>query len=813
MFIIGILLGIGLYFWATSRVKIENQKAAKFGEFSFPRAGYGSATPLIFGRYRQDSPIVLDYGAFRSEPITQKIKTGLFGSKKQTIAHKYFFTIALMTALGPGVRLKRIWANSNELVWEGDLADGGEIIIDKEDLFGGDKEGGGLAGKIRFYSGSFDQDQDQALIDLRGADVPSYGGTSYAVFEDFYIGTGTTPPTFSFEIERIPSVISGTDLDATMPGGQDFNPISAIIDAMTMRWGGFGTDVSAFDMASFIRDAGTVRNEGTEKTRGFSQIVQQSVSAEDMIEEMMSHVDGIIFEDPETGLISSKLLRFDYDVDDIPHLTDEDIIEIGEYNKSTWESTVNTVRVTFKDRNADYNESVASTPDFALINSQRRVRSSDKTMTSVTSAEGAQYLSARDLGYGNVPLISCSIKTKRTAYGMRPGDVIRVTFTKGFSLNNIVFRVLKIGYGTLKDGEITLKLIQDRFSSHIGSFASPDQSSFVPPDTEARNIVSYRVMTAPHFMANEGEALSSYENNAKLMFIAEKPGSGSQSYDVYQSYSAVSSSSEAIGEEMAYSAIGTLASAYNASEANATRRDTTGVIKITGLSSYERGMITASSSIDDVRDGSSMMMINDELFMCVNPSFDASGDLTFGTVYRAMLDTAPQSHAAGSAVVFIFGKTGLTGGVEAGRTSNLKAVDKSISQRYPLSSAPTIPVSVSDRASRPLPPGDVRINGSRTPSNTASSAGISVSWKNRSRTDASLRAYDEAGVAYEPNTKIRIRWSVGGGSMTTILATGSSHSINTDGMSGTVTVIVDAYNDDTSKASSVSETFIYSMTE
>ena len=188
VFIVALLLVAAL----TPKPNIENARAAKLGDFQFPRSKHGDPMPLVWGTVRQKSPITAWYGDFRPVAITEKVKTGLFGSKRVTVGYKNYMGIDCILCLGPGVKLRRIWADTYE-IWSGNISSG-DVSINLPNLFGGEKEGGGLQGTMTFYDGRFDPPQDSYLVSKIGANVPAYNGFARAVFKAFYIGFNSQPP-------------------------------------------------------------------------------------------------------------------------------------------------------------------------------------------------------------------------------------------------------------------------------------------------------------------------------------------------------------------------------------------------------------------------------------------------------------------------------------------------------------------------------------------------------------------------------------------------------------------------------------------
>ncbi|WEM33680.1 tail protein [Pseudomonas phage PSA-KC1] len=175
-----------------------------------------------------------------------------------------------------------------------------------------------------------------------------------------------------------------------------------VYDAMTQKWGRFGNLESEIDMPSFTACAQTLYNEGL----GMSLIVQSAITGKDLLEEVMRVADGVLYQDPATAKIVAKLVRQDYTVSELLVLDESSVKELRNFQKTTWENTFNQCRVTFKNRASSYDDSVAITQDFANINFQNRVKSTEVSTPGVTDATVASKIATRQLSILNVPLTS-----------------------------------------------------------------------------------------------------------------------------------------------------------------------------------------------------------------------------------------------------------------------------------------------------------------------------------------------------------------------------------------------------------------------
>lgn len=811
--IIGIVIGIAIFLLMSPTV--QHAKAARFGDFQFPRADFGAAVPVLWGRFRQNSPIMIWYGGFRSVPIKKRIKTGLFSSTTQTIGHKYYFTMDLLLCAGPNVVLKKIWVNGNKLLWEGSQAVNGTIFVDKPDILGGSEDGGagGIVGNFNFYRGN-SSSQDPALVSFLGPNVPTYSGMCRVVLDDVYIGNTTSPPQFSFELERIPATIQGSGVSGAMPNGKDMNPIAVVLDAATSKSCG-GENLSKFDLPTFVAAAEQVYDEAfSGMDQGFSQILQSTSKAEDIISDALEHVDALMFENRTNNKLAVKLLRKDYDEETIPHFMNSDIVKVSDISRSTWATTFNRCRVSFNDRDGAYDDAVAIADDFALIQYQGKVRATERPMPSVCTKEGARWQAAHLLGYVNIPLLSMTVELNRSASYLNVGDVIKLTFSRGrLNFTGIVCRIMRVNIGSIDDGVVEVKVVQDRYSAHIGSYSAPEGTGFQPPSSEALPVVKYTLQTAPHFLASEGEDLSVWDTSARELILAAAPGSLSQAFNAFEdSTTDIDRSDLATISNGVYSASGVLSADYIADIAYATRVDISESLVVTGLSAGELAQIGTATSLDDVRSGEQLMLIGSELFVYLGATISGS-TVTFQTIHRAVLDTEPATHVAGSTVWFIDGSNSVGAGVIPNTTRYVKFQDITPTDRYKLSDAVATSYVANNRAARPLPPADVRLNGSRTPSAVEGSASVTVSWKRRSRNDTSIRTYTEADVSPEANVLTRVKWRIGGGAYTEVTSAGTSLNIDVALQYGLLEVIVEGYNTSKNLASLVSETLYIELLE
>ena len=794
--------------FASPKVKTQNQKAAVIGDFQIPRANYGDPPPLIFGTVRQKSPIDLWHGGLKSYAVTQKVSTGLFKSKKVTTGFKYYLTLDLLLALGPGVTLKNIWSDAT-LVWSGSQTTDGPITINLPNLFGGTSQGGGLIGTIYYYTGSFTTARNTWLASLLDANVPAYNGFCRAVFQDFYFGTSTSLKLPNFELQRLTSGLNPTY--AIMPNGYDLNPMEVMFQVLTGGWGVFNSPTADIEYFSWVIGAITLYNEG----RGMSIQIQNKIDGKTFLNEVLQYIDGLMYEEITTGKLVVRLLRNDYTVGSLQTLYTSDVISLDNFEKTTWDATFNLVRVQFKNRANSYDNSVAIAPDFANINFQGGIVSTDITSVCAYDATAANVFAASQLSFLNVPLYKYKVTTTRKAANWRPGDVFVLNY---IPYNNMVMvsRILEVDLGQLDDNKVILQCVQDKYAASAPVFAAPAPTQYTAPNTLATNVTTRLLFTPPHFLStfDSTEAISTFDTAGRMYVLALAPSGASASFDALESLDNFVTDPAITLNDANYSISGSLYASYASTVGStATLIDTSAVFRVSGLSALMIGNLKQFSTLAQAANGDALILINSEIMSYVGFVDNGDGSVTITTLYRGLLDTVPGTHTAGDRVWFLSGSDGLMNMlVNSASTAYVKLLDNTPTQTLDAATATIFSATQSGRAGLPYRPNYLTLNASRTPTTTTGATSITVAWRNRSRSNPQLAVYNDADSGLESGVQTRVRWRVGSGGYTTVNVTsGNSTTLAVTGLTGTLEVIVDSQIILNSKFSQTTDTLTMTL--
>lgn len=746
-FFAALVVGLILSIFLAPKPKFEKAKAAQLSDFRFPRSEEGDPVPRIYGTVKTRGVNTIGQCNFKAVPIKKKMKTGLFSSKKVVVGYQYHCGIDLAVCLGPGVVFRRMWYG-NHLIWAGCLYD--EICytrwwINLPELLGGPDKNGGISGWVGLHCGNFDQVQDpylQAnLTKLESDDqVPAYPGIAHMVFEDFWWGNSPSIETISVEVAYFTNALNLPLSKNIMSNGFDANPVEVLYDLYTNEWGNLGVAEPIFDLPSWTAAALRVWDENN----GLSVEIANPQSGAEMSKEILRQIDGMIFQNPVTGMIELLLMRRDYVVGDLVVLGPDQISEITSFTKKLWDDTFNRVRIQYKNRDNEYQPAVATADDFGNIRFQGRVAATEIGMPLCYVSDLANQLAARELSNLNVPLYQCELTLNRTHTELTPGGVFVLNWPD-YAISGIVMRIRKIGLGSRKDGKVTLKVVQDQFSSDAVVVSSPVLPITDGADYKAHDIVNPQFFELPYWMASQYGAIPAAGRTIYGTF-AKAPGSASLDYRVL-----VNDTPEDIEvlSNAPYTATATLVAGIGKYTGF-----TTALIETLDIKDVsDASALTVNTTAEIQTTGKGLFMLGGELFAYESFTAGADSTGTLNNVHRALLDTKPTASAADSVLYFFDGPEGFWDADIPAAPTTAYALDRAATGGGSEDTAAVVALTPVERAALPLPPDYLAVNGTRSDTAFALAGDtISISWVERNRTDAVIRFEDDGAFAAEAGT-------------------------------------------------------------
>lgn len=717
---------------------VPNAKASGIDDFDMPTADANRIVPVFAGKVLVNGANVSWYGGLKTKALTRKVKTGLTSSKRQTYAHQYRIGIQHILGFGggEGVTLHNVYFDEMMARHTRSVAPDGSVALLFNDmgLYGGNEEGGGIQGVLRFYPGNDTQAASAYMAGVLGEPMLAYRGVCHAVFEDFYIGTSTFPKAVSFEVSRYPNALGVPDGKHVI--GEDCNPAAFIFEVLTNQRWGVGKPANTVDLAAFRHVAEQLHTEGL----GVSVIYNGSSSASDLIADILRHVDGVLFSDPTTGLATIKLIRDDYVTADLPVIDATVVVGAPTFSRPSWSETKGAVSVTYVNRAARYVATPFILQDPANI-AQRggEIATEDADFSGFTTVGAAAWAGNRILRTLAYPLANFSVQVTRKLHLVELGDAVVVNWPE-LGLNRVVFRVTGVRKGSITENTLTLNLVEDAFSVSTQAYAPPKGSDWVNPAQPPVPAVRQGLVEAPYFLTQS--------NDAFLMALASRGGPLDLGADVRWGSSAANLTGGSQSSD--FSASGVLLGALSASGTSATVSGLVDGVDI--LSAPTAGEVAAGDSLLLVRSSAG------EEIMAYT-AMDTGTGVASG-LKRGLFDTVPQSHPAGAQVWFL--GTGFMPVNDQGITAfpstwYAKVLPYSALGSVPEADATLMQVVADRRSLRPLPPGKLRIGGA-VPGPAVTSPFV-LSWAHRSRLDATLveQSADsrtvEAGVTYTIRVK------------------------------------------------------------
>ena len=299
------------------------------GSLDFTTSDTGIPIPEVLGTVKLTGNYIYAGGQRCKEQTSSSGGKG--GSGAETVTgYKYYLSFGIGICMGPIDTLYSIY-DGDELIWSGELncPDDGVASVSTS------------VGTIVIFFGT-DTQEASSRLGARISDStlnPPCRGMCWAYFDDAYIGSSASVPTFSFVLRRTP-VYSFAENEAISV--YDYNPAHAIWHILTTMTG-LSSDL--LNEASFTAVADTLAGED----RGISMSLSEQESAADYIDNILSHIIGYLLFNAD-GTFHLTLSRDDYDTDTIPVVTEEMCTELPTLKRASWIDTTNEIKATFTER-------------------------------------------------------------------------------------------------------------------------------------------------------------------------------------------------------------------------------------------------------------------------------------------------------------------------------------------------------------------------------------------------------------------------------------------------------------------------------
>jgi len=737
------VVGTLLYEVLRPKPKFDAPTPSALGDFQFPTIGEGRPIPIVWGTCKVAGPMVTWYGDLEVQAIKERVRTGLFSHTDVTTGYRYSLGIQLVLCGGEideVLQLRfddRVPENATYTV----VADRTEVHIDEPKLFGGDDSDGGVVGDVYVYRGTAIQQPNDYLVAKVGEELPAWRRVCYAVFRHVYLGTSPYIKAVSAVVRRCPNGLSLTG-GAHNIGG-DANPACMIYDLLVSppAENGLGLPQGFLDLDAFRAVGQTLATEGL----GLSMLQDRTTSARDLVLEILRHIDGIIYVEPSSGLLTMRLVRFDYDAGTLPVL-DSDSCTVKSFARPSWGELKNTVRVAYVDRADGFTERTAQAQDLASIEVQGgEVSLQDLTLRGFSNATAAQQAAARALAALAYPLATVTIEADRSAWAFRPGSVFKLVWPP-LGITGMVCRVVRVGTGRLDSGRIEIEAMEDVFAVDWTAYTPPPSTGWVDPAGDVPALTDQGALAAPY------EAVKDYGfQGADVQQAVAMAARGAVGLSMgFKVYVQREDGSWFVPTEVPFfTPSGTLASAIDETTSEivvSSGPDSNRVESVSGPD-FSQGVNVAWLELNGV-----------EEFIAFQTVIQGSGSITLQVLARGCLDTAPTAFPAGTRVWFIsYGSeiVNIRGPVPPIVTINnwLRFQPYNNKGEYPFASCQDslVVATTPARSEKVYCPTDVRFNGQSYPASITGE--LTVSWSHRNRLGTWSYADSGATAGAEPETE------------------------------------------------------------
>lgn len=762
--------------------KVEDAKPAGLGDFNVPTATEGRVVPIIWGRVKLSGPNIVWYGDLQAIPQTQTVKSGIFS--ESTVIVGFFYKIGLQFALCRGPmdsntdKLFNIRVDEN-YAWGEDAStmdtpigpfdpQGATGFIDQQEYFGGldSGGGGGLFGQFRLHPGTQTQDVSAYLTPFQ-TPQPAYRGTVYLTWNTGFIGLTPQLRPFEFELSRYPNGLGLSATNRIVVDGA--NPMNVIYEALTNSEWGLNISPTLINVSNLQAIAVTLKTEG----HGFAWIWDRTLDVLEVLRTVEEQIDGILFQDPSTGLYDFRLIRFDYTPGTLPVLDESNVQSLNRFQRPSWANTTNVISVEFNERTQNYKLTFALAQDSANIEIVQKTNTAKMKFPGVKNKTLANSLAWRELRNQSYPLATGQLVADRTQWDVVPGDVRELTWGR-LGITLLPVRIIKVDRGRILENQIKLDFTEDIFGFAPGSFADPIDTSWQPPNDNAFLPFAQLLIEVPYRLT-DADSTGINTENLQIGTIAVRNGGFHVGYNIYATTADLpgtavdptESDTFPPGGASAFSPFGQLTAALDRGETNGFQ-DAVGFTVDAGIDLDLVGDATAAQ----LEQGQNILLIDDEIMLFSTIVDNMNGTWTISNLIRGALDTVPADHVDNSQVfIFSYGIGLVNSTPFLDTTQNIQAKIQTFTpfNTFPFGTLVADSLDTDQRSEKAYPPRDVELNagtpgGGVFPISGGSPSGanvvgvFTVTWAGSDKfTQAFATAWDDANVAQEASTTWRLR--------------------------------------------------------
>ena len=696
--------------------KMPQVKPPELSELDLPTVKQGKPIPKVFGRRIVTSPSVVWYGDLAYNNVRGKKSRP--GGSRVILGQRYFMGLHMAICQGPVDEITQIYVGKRSLEVTAASANTSRSV-DKRDLFGGDKKEGGVVATIDYEFGLDTQTANSYLTTQFGAETPSFRGATCLVVREhvstekkyrssgggaFVASMSPYPKPWALDVLDIPGGtfnISRQVVNGVANGGH------IIYDSLTNTDWGIGVPSADIDSASFT----SVTDQLLDEDFGLSIIYAQQSSMQDFINQVLNHINGILYTDRTTGKFVLKLVRSQCVSTQIPIFDELNVISLVSFERPSYAEMVNEVTLVYRLR-GEFEDTSVTVQDLASVQLQGAVVSQTVQYPGIDDKDLAGRVALRDLNSLSTPLARVKLVLNREAWSLNPGDTFVFSWA-AYGVVQMVLRVLAVNYGTFESGVVMVETIEDIFNMPNNSYIDPVESGWEEEVGPAEVSPATRAVELPYFVVQtifeQSDIDALLADTAMVQTVAQVPPVATISYQLWTRLSG-GTYEEVIDGEFSPTALIT----------NALDRVTKLTIPYNSPSGG-LGQITLGS----------YAYIDDEVLRV--DAID-TGALTVD-LGRGFLDSVPTEHSAGAIIFFAQDSNAIdTTAYTVTDVVNAKVLPQTSVDTLDIASAVELTVTTVGRRVKPYPPAQVKIEAVYFPTSVID-ATVNVTWTHQDRTE------------------------------------------------------------------------------
>lgn len=506
------------------------------------------------------------------------------------------------------------------------------------------------------------------------------------------------------------------------------NPAHMLYESTISQFG-LGEQATIIDDESLTAAAIQLHSEGFGLCMKFDPRHQTVEQFQRRIEQI---IDGRFTQSRVDGKYRLILIRDNYVLDDLPILTDDDILEFREEDSDPLES-VNQVMIEWFDPQQKEKRITPPINALAAIRASGGILSETSAFPEIPYEGLALRVGGRDLGYKSRPAKRFSLTTNRTPYSWLGGQLFRLQAPRR-GIADMVCLLGELGAGVPRSGSMRIKASQHISALRSAVYVTGEPGVDHTPTPTPVATALQRLVEAPYLeMADRLSAsdLGALSDDAGFALAMASRPEGGVDYSLY-----TGAGSEDLVDRGFADYCPT-------------------ALVVESADRIQAGPFTLSSPSDlaEVVVGS-LALWGDELVRV--DAIDAEA-LTI-ELGRGCGDTVGQLHSANERIWFIDDGAGSDGREYSdGEVVHAKLLTRTSSAELALADATEVTATMNSRAARPYPPAKLLIDGLAP--GAAVSETFSLSWSNRDRLLQADQLVDQeaASIGPEANTSYTVR--------------------------------------------------------